>query len=462
MKVPIQGGAPQSLTNIYAPRGIYWSENGTILMAPAWGEHGLAQISETDKNETVLTQRDSISAGHMYPQLLPGGEAILYTDYKRNIEDSRIMIRFLKSGEEEELIKGGIDGRYVPTGHIVFVRKGNLFAVPFDIDQMERGEIPVRILEGVMHSISEDVAQYSFSENGTLAYIRGGVQGTDRKLVLVDRTGKEQSIDEKLQGYSSPHFSPDGKKIVLTISANNDDIWTYDIANRYWTPLTTQGRNIQPIWTQDGNRIIFRSDLNGKLSLYWIPSEGGRVVPLLSSEYQQAPTATSPDGKLLAYGEFNPTTGWDIGIMPLDKPEEAYLLLETPDNETFGCFSPDGKYLAYGSDTTNREEIYVIPIDGPGGPWSISTEGGSNPVWAKNWELFFQNGEKVMAVDTEIGNPSEHEKPKVLFEKRGGFDVTSDGKRFLFIEPGESEKTRGEINVILNWFEELKERVPVD
>jgi eukaryotic-like serine/threonine-protein kinase len=179
----------------------------------------------------------------------------------------------------------------------------------------------------------------------------------------------------------------------------------------------------------------------------------------------------SPDGQLLAFMENNPTTGYDIWVLRLSD-RKAQPFLRTPFNESVPRFSPDGRWLTYVSNESGRYEIYVQPYPGPGGKWQISTEGGTEPTWNSNGrELFYRSGDKMMAVDIATQPSFAAGKPRVLFEGRyvptpatsPNYDVSPDGQRFLMLKPNEQEASAPtQINVVLNWFEELKRRVPTE
>jgi serine/threonine-protein kinase len=465
MKVPIQGGAPLPLADVYSPTGMCWGENGTILLSPNYGIGGLVQISATGSSPIQVTRaRDTKSEGHRWPQLLPGGQAVLFTAWRRNIEDCRIMVHFLKTGRQKVLVEGGTDGRYVPTGHLIFVRQGSLFAVPFDAERMELKGTSVPILNGVGES-REGAGWLSVSNQGSLVYSGVRVESIERVLVWVDREGKEQPLEVPPRPYISPRLSPDGNRIAVTIQAANDEIWSYDIPNRKFNRLTFQGRNSVPVWTPDGKRIAFRSDLggDGALNLFWMLSDGsGAAERLMKSEHFQAASSWSPDGKFLALNQSHPTNNNDIWILPLDKALKPYAFLQTRFAERGGAFSPDGRWIAYSSNETGQYQVHIRPFPGPGGVWQVSTDGGDYPVWARNWELFYSNGNKMMAVKVETIPTFNASPPKMLFEgtSLSFFDVTPDGKRFLKVKSTAQGQQPEQINVVLNWTEELKQRVP--
>jgi serine/threonine protein kinase len=471
MKVSVQGGNPLPLADAASivVTGASWGERGTIILAPAYGVNGLTQVSETGGSLNPVATKDSASDALRWPQFLPGGRAILFTAWKRNVEDARIMVRSLKTGEEKILVEGGMDGRYVPTGHLVYARRGNLYAVPFDLERLEVRGSPGPVLQGVRQS-TEGVAHYAFSNQGTLAYIRGSAGGTEeRDLAWVDRSGKEQSLGVPWRQYFDPCLSPDGKRIALVIQGVDDEIWTYDISDRKFNRLTFQGRNLSPVWTPDGKRIVFRSDRggNGRLNLFWLPADGSSGAERLTvSDYNDAPCAFSPDGRSLIFARRSPTKDDDLWILPFGSKGKPYPLLETRFFEGYATFSPDGQWFAYVSNESGQHEVYIRRFPGPGGVWQVSTDGGTHPTWARNGELFFRTGDKMMAVEVQTTPAFKAGNPRMIFEAKFAFsdiaahDVTLDGKLFLIVKPSEKDQAPAQIQVVLNWFEELKRKVP--
>jgi len=239
------------------------------------------------------------------------------------------------------------------------------------------------------------------------------------------------------------------------------------------TRFTFEGTvNHNPTWSPDGKRIAFNSDKDVTTNIYSRLADGsGGLERLTNSPNANIPMSWSPDGQLLAFLETNPATGADIWILRLgDRKLQPFL--QTPFNESVPRFSPDGRWLAYISDESGRYEVYVQPFPGPGGKWQISTEGGTEPVWNPNGrELFYRNGDKMMAVDIATQSGFVAGKPRMLFEGRyqrtpatsPDYDVSADGQRFLMLKSDEQDASAPtQINVVLNWFEELKQRVPTE
>jgi Tol biopolymer transport system component len=258
----------------------------------------------------------------------------------------------------------------------------------------------------------------------------------------------------------------------MGITAESESqIWLYDLSRETLTRFTFEGNyNPLPVWTPDGKRIAFESNKEGPLNIFWqLADGGGGLERLTTSEYLNAPHSWSPDGKLLAFIEVNPSTQRDIWVLRLGD-RKAEPLLRTRFDETSPRFSPDGRWLAYISDESGRYEVYVQPYPGPGGKWQISTEGGTEPVWNRNGrELFYRSGDKVMAMDIATQPNFAAGTPRMLFEgpyesppvPNANYDVSPDGQRFLMLKPTEQAETAPtQINVVLNWFEELKQKVP--
>jgi Tol biopolymer transport system component len=268
-----------------------------------------------------------------------------------------------------------------------------------------------------------------------------------------------------------PRLSPDGHRVGVGITEQETQEWLYDLSRETLTRFTFEGNvNLNAIWTPDGKRMAFQSNREGPLNIFWQLADGsGGLEHLITSENNDFPMSWSSDGQLLAFVEIDPTTGYDIWVLRLSD-RKAQPFLRTRFNESVPRFSPDGRWLAYISNESGRWEIYVQSYPGPGGKWQISTEGGTEPVWNRNGrELFYRSGGKMMAVDIVSQPGFSGGKPRVLFEGRytpapgttPNYDVSPDGQRFLMIKPSEaSEAAPTQIQVVLNWFEELKRRVP--
>jgi len=470
MKVSVDGGEPLTVCDAQNVRGASWGDDGRIVFARQFGNFGLAQISAAGGKPQALTTRDPSKEeeSHRWPELLPGSKAVLFTEWSRNLEDAQIVAQRLDTGERHVLVGGGTDAHYLPTGHLLYARAGALMAVPFDLSRLEVTGNPVSIADGVsLHT--EGVAQFGVSNTGSLVYVPGGsIQGTKLKLVWVDRKGVEQPLAAPPRAYQNARLSPDGQHIAVVIQGVNDDIWVYDIPRQTFTRLTFEGRNLSPLWTRDGRRIIFRSSPSGseRLNLFWKSADGsGEAERLTTSDYGQGPNSLSPDGQVLIFMQLDPTTNYDLWMLPFTGDRKPRPFLQTTRNEWFADLSPDGHWLAYTSDESGQQEIYVRSFPTGGGKWQISTDGGVRPLWTRNGELVYANGDKIMAASIATQPTLNVGTPRLLFDRHYegvvNYDVTPDGQRFLMlksVDQGQAAPTQ--INVVLNWFEELKQKVP--
>jgi eukaryotic-like serine/threonine-protein kinase len=478
-KTSVNGGSADALVDASYPFGASWGSHGMIASAAQSLKPGaLWQLSDGGDAPQPLTRLEKGEVAHVWPEFLPGGKAVLFVAGRRSPTNLQVAAQSVATGERRNLIPGGTQPRYAPSGHLIYVSyefggSGVLTAVPFDPRRISVTGAPVPVIDGVRLSATTVGAHYGFSATGSLVYVPGGAQAASRSLVSVDRQGRERPLSVPAHAYLHPRLSPDGERLAVTIKESGLNVWIDDLARDTVTRLTLQGfASSSARWRPDGQRIAFSSNMgDGQINLYWQLSDGsGGLERLTSSEYEQGPTSWSPDGQLLTFNEYHPTTGYDIWVLRMsDRKAEPFL--RTPFNEASAEFSPDGRWLAYVSDESGRREVYVQPYPGPGRKSQISTDGGAEPVWNRNRrELFYRSENKVMAVDIATQPSFAVSKPHVLFEGAympapgmvRNYDVFPDGRRFLMVKPTEpAQAAPTQINVVLNWFEELKQKVPV-
>jgi serine/threonine protein kinase/Tol biopolymer transport system component len=472
MKISLNGGAALALANAPFDGGAAWGSHGTIAFSPS-NASALQQVSDAGGVLQPLSLLGKGDASHRWPEFLPGGKAVLFSSGTAGalFSNAQVGVQPVGAGERENLIPGGLFPRYAPTGHLVYAQGGSVMAVPFDPQRLTVTGTGGPVVVGVMQSPTNGHAQYSFSATGSLVYVPGDVQATQLRLVWVSRSGAEQALAAPANSYLNPRVSPDGRRVAIGITSQESQVWQYDLSREALTRFTFEGTvNGYPAWTPDGKRIAFISNKEGPLNVFWQLADGsGGLERLTTSDDLQTPNSWSPDGKLLAFNEITPGKGIDIWVLRLGD-RKAQPFLQKPFNESAPRFSPDGRWLAYVSDESGRYEIYVQPYPGPGGKWQISTEGGTEPVWNPNGrELFYRSGDKLMAVDISTQSGFAAGKPRMLFEGKyqptpvtfPNYDVSPDGQRFLMLKPAEQEQAAPtQINVVLNWFEELKQKVP--
>jgi eukaryotic-like serine/threonine-protein kinase len=467
-KVSINGGAPITLCDAASNGGASWSTDDAIVFAPT-RDSGLWQISAGGGKPQVLTTPDAAKGeySHRYPQILPGGKAVVFTALNGfGWDESRIELLRLDTKERRVLVRGGHTGRFVASGHLIYYRAGSLLAVPFDLARLDvKSVAPVTIAGGVRQSSGTVGGDYSISSAGILVYVPASPRQFESQLVWIDRDGKVQPIPAPPRAYSNPALSRDGKQIAVNVTSDTEQLWTYDLSHGTLTQLTSeQGSSRDAVWTSDSKRVAYRSNKAGRWNLYWRPSDrSGPEERLTSSDALHIPDSFSPDGQLLAFTEDNVSTGFDIWVLRLhDRTAQPFL--RTPFNEGAAQLSPDGRWLAYDSDESGGSEVYVQSYPAPGGKWLVSSGGGDAARWNPNGrELFYRNGGKMMAVDVTTSPRFAVATPRLLFEGQdftNAWDVSPDGQRFLMVKPVEQQQAATQINVVLNWFEELKRRVP--
>jgi serine/threonine-protein kinase len=467
---------PTVLAGASNSRGGSWGSDGYIIFSRDTGSGGLERIADSGLGEPeVLTTLDSDTGElqHRFPQVLPGHEAIIFTiGTGGSWDDALIVAERLDTHERTILIEGGSDARYVPTGHLAYVRAGTLMAAPFDLDRLEAGA-PVAVVEGVMQPTNITGAAFvGLSEFGGLVYVPGTFQATDRTLVWIDRhEGRVEPLSLPSQPYSRPSLSPDGQQVAVVIDqGSQQQISTHDVSRAgSLTPLPLEApQNQSPEFTPDGSRISFVAIRGTNSSLLLVSADGsGDAESLLTTEGVIWRSDWSADEQFLAFEKGSSDTDSDIWFMTPEAGGEQKVFLDSDFNEQRPRFSPDGRWLAYYSDESGRGEIYVRSFPNPEERREkISTEGSElGLAWAPDGrELFYLNGNTMMTVDIETEPDFIAGTPQVLFEApfpvSPEFDVTPDGQRFLMVQIGEQQGA-GLINVVLNWFEELKDLVPV-
>jgi serine/threonine-protein kinase len=468
-KISTHGGAPVVLCSVTGLAGANWQKDNTVVFGQLPNE--IKRISANGGTPESLAK---LKTGYfiVLSQILPDGKSILYTSFESG--QVMILVQSPKAGEPKELF-AGIGGQFLPTGHIVYVLNDNVLAVPFDSDRLEviGGTVPV----------VESVSDCAFSDSGTMVYIPNTAPGTPylrRTLVWVDREGKEEPIAAGPNSYLNPRVSPDGTRIALSIqNQGNQDIWIWDLVRKNLTKLTFDAADeVGPLWTPDGKRIAFFSIPGEKAGVHWKAADGTGKDEFLGGGHY--PACWSDDGRTMVLTEWDTEAlNYDIGILPMEGDHKLRMVLKEKYHETQPRISPDGRWMAYTSNESGQNQVYVRPFpEVEGGRWQVSASGGDSPLWSPDGrELFFRNGDAVMAVSSKTDPTFSVETPEMLFQGTyvsatlayddwdyGTWDISPDGKRFLMMkETGSAASGAGrsrKINVVLNWFEELKQRVP--
>jgi WD40 repeat protein len=483
-KIPVQGGATVALCDAGNFSAGSWGDDGNIIAAlQRTGK--LSLIPSSGGAPKPVTELNNGEIGHRWPQVLPGSQAVLFTAISgAGPEDSSIEVFSLKTRERKTVVRGGVIGRYLPSGYLVYVRGNTLFAAPFNLGKLAVTGASQPVLKDVSAISATSPGDFDFSQTGMFVYISGEGE-PPRSIFWLDSAGKTRPLHPAPGFYDDLRFSPDGKRLVFAMGDNlaQEDIWVQDLERDTEVRLTSlPGTNNSPLWFPDGKYILFESGLQANSGVYRIRSDGsGEPQRLSEAKAMEHASSLSPDGKRVAIEAGNPFTGMNVWTSLIEgDPEHPRLGKAEPLlRASFfpqPAFSPDGRWVAYSSSETGTDEVYVRPFPGPSGKWKISNGGGMYPNWSHDGRLFFLDLDfRVMSADYTArgdsfaaGKPRAWSEKRVLVSRSGGpyqpFDVTPDGKRLavsLYLDGTAERKNTIHLTFLLNFFDELRRRVPV-
>jgi len=494
-KIPLQGGGVVSLCdNAGLGRGASWGEDGAIIAnldsyhlfrVPAAG--GEPQVIGKPEQHGERTWR--------WPQVLPGGENVLFTGAVASsaaaFNSANIEVLSLKSGRVKVVRRGGSFGRYLPSGHLIFFRKGGLYGVPFDLGRLETHGSPAPLLEDLADSENAAAGRVSFSRTGILLYASAPRSGV-APLAWLNSAGKSQRVVSPSIGISrqaeTPRLSPDGNRLVLAVAG---DLFVHDLQRGTVTRLTFDAAlNRHPAWTPDGQHVVYSSDVPGsddEFGIWWIRSNGSSQPEKLFGERTPLQVfSISPDGRALAFVRTGRDRLFEIWTLPLDLNDPDHPRPGKPEpfareslSQVDPAFSPDGRWIAYvstnGAGLGGQVSVRPFPSAPSAGKWQVSESGAKFPVWSRNrGELFYVNSDNRIMVARYTAN--EHsfvpEKPRQwspapLFRPTNNalwnLDIAPDGRRFVVLAPPESrsqEPATVHATILLNFFDDLRRRLP--
>ena len=475
-KVALAGGPPETLCAAELPRGATWGPDDTIVFA-SLDAFGLMQVSAAGGEPRPLTA-PSEGTLHLWPTFVPGGEAVLYSITSLgNLDTFEVAVVRLDTDAQQTLV-GGTYGTVTASGHLVFGREASLWAVPFDSDQLTVSGEPTPMVEGVQVN-ANGWAQYALADDGTLVYLpTAGDDGDQAELVWVDRvTSEETPLGAPPRPYGIPRISPDGTRVAVDIDDRQDDIWIWDLTGGTLTRLTLDaGVDFGGVWTPDSQRVIFTSARGGLPALFWKAADGtGITDPLGDGEGPRAPTAVAPDGSVVVVTELNEGSFNLITVSLTGDPVSEDLLV-TEFSERSAALSPNGQWVAYQSDASGVMDVYVGPFpDADAERHPISTNGGTSPLWAPDGsELFYEDDGRLLAVPVQTEPTFSRGAATVVMDGDyrltsplgpRAYDIDPSGERFLVVKPtaapGSDSRSLPSLTFVLNWFEELTDRVPV-
>jgi len=455
-KVPVAGGTFNTrgaVTTLCADANAYggsWGEDGSIVYS---GRTGLMRVRAEGTACAPISTARAEEGDHRWPQLLPDGTHLLLTIGREGAFDSaKIAVLDIASGSYTTIVEGGANGRYVPSGHVVFVRGGQMFAVPFDLRRLTAIGAPRPVVDSVFDIQAGGFAAYAFSNNGLLVYANPPIQGFQWR----DRGGGAEEIPIAAGQYPFFKLSPDGTRLAVQ-QAGRGDIEVIPLAGGASQTVTSEGMNYTPIWSPDGRSVTFGTLGKGIFETSVDRSATRRLLP-----EQQAPPSPSlwtPDKKTLLFEVGDPLGIWTVAIAADGSAGEPRALLVDPVvRYNDPDLSPDGRWLAYTMTVRGQQpQVYVRSYGIPGTAVLVSTDGGSFPRWSRDGrELFYlAAGRTVMGVDVRTAPTFGAGTPRVLFSDAGRFEVHPSGKRFVT-----AVRRPPQMHAVTSWFDELRRKAP--
>jgi serine/threonine-protein kinase len=474
-KIDLERDTVVTLADAESLRGASWGDDGTIVFAT--GGSGLSRVSAEGGDVEEVTKLEPGEENHRWPQILPGGRAVLFEVLSGAVDD--VVVVDLQNGTKSTLIENAGSPKYAFSGHVLFGRDGVVYAAPFDPERLELRRSPVPVLEGVamwsspsISGFRGGVVTYDIARDGTLLFSPREARLPKRTLVTLDRKSGPETLSPSQRAYFNPLFSPDGRRIAVTVQTDVGvmESFVLDIRSGAWTRVNVEETSTSPGsprfrfvagWMPDGERLLHVDWNDDETSLVSVDdSEPPETLPLVVEEDE---TSVAPDGNaLLTARQIN---RWDIWRVGLTGERVAEPWLATPSEERAPRFSPDGRWVAYHSDDSGRFEVYARPYTGAPVRHQVSTHGGIWPRWSRNGrEILFQNAGSVWSAPVRTSIMFSAEPPQKLFDIREDiwidyYDVSPDGQRFVMVQKDPLELRPFDLVVVPGWVEEMKARL---
>ena len=473
-RVSVTGGAPTSISSYRIGNllGMNWASNDEILFAQVGPTRGVMRVAASGGTpEALITLSNSELA--LTPQVLPGNKGLMFSFSTLPqgpvstidiLAKAQIVVQPLPSGERKLVLTGGYAARYVPTGHIVYMSGGTLMAVPFDLEKLEATGPPDLLLESVLTAGPIGTAQFSVSETGTLVY----APTPEYELASVDLQGAKRQIGSVPNNTFAPRVSLNGQQLTFDRSMGAESaVWLYELSGAArLRRFTQESESHYPIWSIDGERLIFISVRQGQPAIYWQRADGVGAPERLT-ETARAPESVSVQNQMLSFITLKTDAGaadYDVWTYSF-RDKKAAPLIEIPSSAQHSSrFSPDGRWIAYVSDETGRLELYVQPFPTTGAKFQITKNGGGHPLWSPDGrQLYFDNAGRMFSVAVRTQPTFFTEDPVPLpiqgfvqgtGNNRRQYDLMPDGKQFIMMFPPNQE-----IRTVPEWFGDLKQRV---
>jgi serine/threonine-protein kinase len=458
-RIPSAGGPPLPISDVGSLLGASWGSDGNIVMGDRSG--GLRSVAATGGPIIQLTVVDTAAgeSSHRWPEILPRGNAVLFTVYYAELSEARIGLLSLESGDVEVLDHAGTGPHFVEGGYLVYGRAdGTVVAAPFDENALEVRGPAVPLIEDVGIA-SGGALELAIARNGSLVYTAGLGVGS---LLLIDDRGNATPLPAEPAEYFTPRFSPAGDRVAVAIYGH---IWVYDRNLKTLSVRTSEGQNYYPSWSPDGHRIFLSRVSGTGAGLYSVPADGSANPTRLYGESGSMwESEISPDGQWLAFSDNPVNPVIEIVAWESAGGAETRRLTQTGSQTGFDI-SPDGRWIAYASNQTGQNEVYVTSFPHPSGHVQISVDGGETPVWSPDGRVLYYVDENLLIAATVNASASsltvQSRNPLFTynFQRVFGmrhFDVDPQGRGFVVVDPGGQS---GVIVVVLDWVSELRERM---
>jgi len=480
-RVSVQGGPSSTITNLPAGlRGASWGADGTIVFGTDEPGGGLWRVRAAGGEPEPLTMGEQASGGtrtHMWPEVLPGGDAVLFAVVGATEEDSQIAVLSLATGEQRVVARGGTSPHYSPSGHVLFGRGGTLLAVPFDAARLEVRGDPVPVQEGVVARAADAAAEATLDSKGTLLYLSGArTEVGGRRLVWVDAVGRETAVPTPVRAYTQVVLSRDETRAAVTIEGDSA-VWVADLSRgtlqRLGADLGTSGEPPLLFFSPDGRRVAAGARRDGRIAAVWVPTDGVGPVETLATLDESIVNILggdlSADGRHFVLTVNRGSADLDAGI--IGEPDSVRSFAATASGEAAPAISPSGNWIAYASNETGTFEEYLQRFPDGGNVTPISIGGAAMQHWSGDGRaLSYLAGAPARLVRTSIegldeagatpmiGAPVDLFPLRYYFvaDARSHFDMSTDGERFLFIANDAPAGESNRLILVQNWAKQLE------
>jgi eukaryotic-like serine/threonine-protein kinase len=474
MKLSIHGGTPVAICDVLRGNGdsggeASWAESGDIVFMKEWGAGLWIVSSEAGSVPRPLTTLNSEAGerAHFLPRALPGGKKALFSIWRGgDFDDNSVAAIDLKSGEYHTVLNGGSGGTYLKSGHVAFMLGSTLTAVPFDASALKVTGEAMPLVEKVLMNGGNAYPYFAVSDDGLLVFAPGEVEFVPTIVTLVEHGSSIRKIDATGASFGFPLFSPDGNSLAVVIFGATFQMGIFDLQKNVLRPLTFAGDNVRASWLPDGSRISYSSNADGRYKIYTVATDGSSPPQkLFDSDANPHPSSWTHDSKTLAYVVSGKETGFDIWLYSSAGTSQTRPLIATRANESSPSFSPDDHWIAYVSDESGESEIYVQPFPSLSGRWRASTGGGLFPKWSQDGRhLMFQRNDEIISIPVTVtttnnGNAITVGKEERFLVRKGliTFDLSPNGKTVV-VGQTRTELLVDHVNIVVNWFAELKDR----